>query len=200
MNGTVTRIAPGEDGRSLRGRENRRRIVAAMLTLVGGGNVNPSAEEVAAEAQVGLRTVFRHFEDMDSLYSEMSRLKAQEIMALADHPIEGAHWRDRLAALVARRAQVFERMLPFKGAADLRRHRSAFLQTEHVALNANFRSRLLAVLPRDPAPPAPVIDALDLLLSFDAWRRLRRDQNLDPAAAEAALTAAARALADGVSP
>lgn len=43
-----------------------------MLELVREGDISPSAELVAARADVGLRTVFRHFKDLDSLYREMS--------------------------------------------------------------------------------------------------------------------------------
>jgi hypothetical protein len=33
------------------------------------------------------------------------------------------------------------------------------------------------------------VEALDLLLSFDSWNRLRRDQNLSPSEAEAVIGA-----------
>ena len=40
-----------------------------MMNLIEGGDLMPSAARVAEEAGVGLRTVFRHFDDMDSLYN-----------------------------------------------------------------------------------------------------------------------------------
>jgi len=64
--------ADSVDGRRQRGQDNRARIVAAMMDIVREGQIAPSAEQVAARADVGLRTVFRHFQDMDSLYREMS--------------------------------------------------------------------------------------------------------------------------------
>ncbi|PNB35794.1 TetR family transcriptional regulator, partial [Pseudomonas sp. FW305-130] len=36
-----------------------------MLDLVGKGDIAPSAARVAETAGVGLRSVFRHFADMD---------------------------------------------------------------------------------------------------------------------------------------
>ena len=39
-----------QDGRRARGAENRRRIVAAMLELIGEGEISPGAEQVAARA------------------------------------------------------------------------------------------------------------------------------------------------------
>jgi AcrR family transcriptional regulator len=49
-----------------RGARNRAAIVAALLELVGEGELEPTAEQVAERACVGTRTVFRHFADMES--------------------------------------------------------------------------------------------------------------------------------------
>ena len=67
---TIDRPTPPteeRDGRRLRSQDSRARIVAAMLDLIREGEIAPSAELVASRANVGLRTVFRHFKDMDSL-------------------------------------------------------------------------------------------------------------------------------------
>src|SRR5262249_28308747 len=110
----LQRKAKGEvDGRRARGEDNRRKIVNALLTLVERGVVSPGAEEVAAEAGVGLRTVFRHFVDMDSLYAEVSERMRAEIAPIIERPFQSAEWRGRLDELIDRRAQVFERVLPF---------------------------------------------------------------------------------------
>jgi AcrR family transcriptional regulator len=184
----------GVDGRSVRGQQNRRRIVDAMVGLVGGGNLSPSAEEVAAAANVGLRTVFRHFEDMDSLYREISAIKKAELQPIVDAPLEGGNWRARLDRLIKRRAVVFEKVLPYKTSADLRRHRSAFLQSEHETLVALQRKSLAAVLPAVIARDALRLEALNLVVSFEGWRRLRIDQRLSILRARQAMTLAARAL------
>ena len=62
------------DGRRLRAERSRERIVDALLKLVQSGEMNPSAAMVAETARVSLRTVFRHFEEMESLYLEMGRV------------------------------------------------------------------------------------------------------------------------------
>ena len=48
--------------------------------------------------------------------------------------------------------------------------------------------------PSEAAADQPLFEALDLLLSFDAWDRLRRDQGLSPEAAVAALDRAVSRL------
>jgi hypothetical protein len=55
------------DGRLHRSMTTRRKIVTALETLIRAGTLSPTAEQVAVQAQVGLRTVFRHFDDMETL-------------------------------------------------------------------------------------------------------------------------------------
>ena len=52
-----------------------------MLELVRAGAISPNAEEVAERAGVGLRTVFRRFDDMDSLYREMAKAMRPRCLA-----------------------------------------------------------------------------------------------------------------------
>jgi AcrR family transcriptional regulator len=76
------------DGRRKRSETSRQRIVEAMIALVGEGHMSPSAEQVATRAGVGLRTVFRHFADMDSLYASMALRLEREYEDWLD-PFEG---------------------------------------------------------------------------------------------------------------
>lgn len=185
---------PYVDGRRIRGADNRRKIVDALLKLVEAGTVSPSAEQVAAEAGVGLRTVFRHFSDMESLRREISERMTAEIQPIIDQPFASTEWRDRLSELVERRAQVFERLLPFKVAGDAHRHDSKFLTSEQGALVKSQRIALKKALPAAVVDDKPRLEALDLLLSFEAWRRLRHDQGLSIRDARAAMLAGAEAL------
>lgn len=165
------------DGRRVRGADNRRKIVEALLKLVEAGNPVPNAEQVAAEAGVALRTVFRHFADMDKLYSEVSERMMAEIRPLIEKPFEKPDWQDRVEELVDRRAQVFERLLPYKHAGDAHRAGSQFLTTEHRALVKMQREALKRALVSMPRL-AQAFEALDLLLCIDSWKRLRLDQGL----------------------
>ena len=65
-----------------------------MLELVRAGVIAPTAEEVAARANVGLRTVFRRFKDMESLYVEMSLAISHKVAPLLDEapsPVSYTH-------------------------------------------------------------------------------------------------------------
>jgi AcrR family transcriptional regulator len=188
--------APAEslDGRRRRGQDNRARIVAAMMEIVHAGEVAPSAEQVAARADVGLRTVFRHFQDMDSLYREIGAVVGRRVRAILGAPLSARTWQDRLIEAVARRGQAFETIAPFKRAADVFRHRSKYLGSDYAALVVELRTSLAEELPPHIQADQARLEALDLLLSFEAWSRLRREQDLSPARAQAVLEAAVRRL------
>lgn len=56
------------DGRRERAVASRARILEAMVDLIQAGEVQPSAEAVAVRAGVGVRTVFRLFNDVEGLH------------------------------------------------------------------------------------------------------------------------------------
>jgi len=188
----MTPCGAAADGRRRRGHDNRARIVAAMLAIIGEGEITPSAEQVAARADVGLRTVFRHFLDMDSLYREMSGVIEGELRSVADRPFRTQAWPDRLFELIGRRAIGFEKIAPFKRASDSLRHRSKFLEADSARLAVGLREILEREVPPAIAADPVTLAILELLLSFESWSRLRREQGFSPQEAQEILSTAAQ--------
>lgn len=191
--------APAVDGRRRRSQDSRARIVQAMLELVREGDISPSAELVATRADVGLRTVFRHFRDLESLYREMSAVIEAELMALAHTPFKATAWRDRVLELVERRGWAYERIAPFKRASEVHRHHSPAPALDNAKLVEVARAILRRELPPELARDRVRFEAIDLLLSFDAWNRLRRDQDLSPRRSTEVLQAMIGGLLDAPS-
>lgn len=175
----MARIVAGSsiDGRRRRSEQSRAKIIEAMLSLVRDGRIVPTAEEVAERANIGLRSVFRHFSDMEMLRQEMVGQMAKSHLKWFT-PFEGDNWRDYLKDLVNRRAAAYEEIMPYKRAADVRRHKSSVIGSEYERLNTIMRSRLRSILPEEIASHETLFEALDLAVSIDAWQRLRGDQNL----------------------
>lgn len=182
------------DGRRRRSEASREKLVAAMLELVREGEVTPSAEAVAARAGVGLRTVFRQFEDMEALYAGMALRLGAEYADWLD-PFVAADWRGQLAEMTARRLSTYERLIPFKRAADAHRHVSPTIQHNHRQTLACMRQRLVSLLPPDVAGDPIRRETIDLMLSFETWLRLRLDQGLSPDEARGVVEAAVARLA-----
>lgn len=174
------------DGRRRRSEQSRDRIIAAIMALVEESGRAPSAEEVAARAQVGLRSVFRHFKDMESLFAEMTvRVTMQYQDALG--PMQATDWRGRLHEGLERRLAIYERLLPFRRASDAFRHHSAVIQDYHERLVAMLRGRLESHVPDTLRADTVRLESLDLVLSFESYQRLRQDQHLDAARAAAVI-------------
>lgn len=166
------------DGRRLRSRDSKRKIVTAMLELVREGRIAPTAEEVAQKANVGLRTVFRRFKDMESLYAEMSVAISEQVAPIIDEALANDDWIGNLQQLVARRARVYEIVMPYRVAADVLKFQSTALLTHHRQIVSDERKRLLSVLPQTVMDDQALIEALEAILSFDMWNQLRNDQRL----------------------
>lgn len=196
---TKGRVAAGDgalplDGRARRSHQSRDAIVAALFDLLGEGHLDPTAQEVAERAQVGLRSVFRHFSDMESLYTTLdARLLANITPMLLDDPPDGPP-SERAAAMVDHRVALFELILPYKRASNIKRWRSPFLTAQHRKLVSELRARLVIWLPELQKAPIDTIEAIDQATSFEAWDRLRTDQRLGKARARAAMVRAATAL------
>ena len=180
-----TEQPPHSDGRRERSRSSRAKIVHAMLDLVQRGDVAPSAARVADHAGVGLRTVFRHFDDMDSLYREMSEQIEAKVMPIVLRSYDDGDWQSQLGQLAKRRAIVFEAILPYRISANIKRYQSPFLMQDYVRLLKLERQLVEALLPRAVIADALTLEALHVALSFQSWRLLRHDQNLPPAQAAA---------------
>ena len=169
---------PLTDGRRERSRSSRSKIIAAMLDLVGNGDVAPSAARVAEVAGVGLRSVFRHFDDMDELYKEMGDVIEARVMPIILQAPSGATWKEKLVDIADRRAKVFETILPFRISANLKRFQSPYLMQDYRRMLRLESETVEAHLP--PAVKDDVVAArgLNVILSFQTWRLLRHDQDL----------------------
>ena len=182
------------DGRVQRSERSREAIVQALLDLIGDGTMQPTAQQVAAQADVGVRTVFRHFSDMDTLFAAMNERLTEEIRSFFVEEPQTGSLEDRTAGLLAARFRTLEHVAPYMRSAAVQRAHSPFLQAEHDQTVHNMRADLHRWLPELEAADPAVADALELALSFEAWDRLRSHQRLGVRRTRAAIERTVRAL------
>ena len=99
------------DGRVARSERTREAIAEALLALLEEGVQRPRALEIAKRADVAVRTVFQHFDDMEGLYAEILRRQSERIMpflapldphrSLADKVRTLVEMRDNMYAIAA---------------------------------------------------------------------------------------------------
>lgn len=178
------------DGRRQRAARSHSAIVDAVYDLVRATGEPPTIDAVAARASVGVRTVFRQFSDLETLHRSINERIDHEVRALLAQPTPDAP--SPLAASIARRARVFEHITPFRRAARLARPTSRFLIEQEALVAAVFRAALKDVVGDDVDDD--VFEALDLLLSWETWERLRGTQGLDVRQATRVVSVAASTL------
>jgi AcrR family transcriptional regulator len=189
---------PMVDGRHHRSLVTRRKIVEALMALIREGDLVPTAEQVALRASVGLRTVFRHFDDMDTLYREVASSVDAMVMPAVNARFQASSWQDRLLESVARRGALYDRIAAFHLASQIRRHESAYLDAVLVRSARYQRDLLCRLLPPKVMAKAPVVEGLVMVQSIDSWVCLRREQGLSAADAMAVIRQATQALIVGL--
>lgn len=182
------------DGRRQRSLDSRARIIQAMVDLVRSGVVLPNAEQVAERAKVGLRSVFRHFKDMDSLFREINYRIEREASEAFLRPVRGDTPQARLDDLVQRRCGLFERISPFYISGQAYMAKSEFLTKDSQRQFKFLREILKQALTPELVARTERFEALDAFLSVHTWIRLRRDQGLDFDQAKAVIEQTAQLL------
>ncbi|MEN8159286.1 MAG: TetR family transcriptional regulator [Myxococcota bacterium] len=191
---TAETKAAEKDGRLRRSVRSRERILDALCALVEAGNLHPTGQQVAERAGVSLRTVFRHFEDMEGLNREMHERVERVMRPLAAGPRVRGPLVERVRELVRRRTTLFERATPFLRSGAIHRWKSPYLSKTHAADVRELRGDLARTLPEADEVPAARHEALELVTSFEAWDRLRADQKLGRDRAREVMVEAVMAL------
>lgn len=191
---TEAASTPAGDGRAARRTANREKIVAAFLDIVREGVPSPGAQMVAERAGVSPRTVFRCFQDMETLYREIVVALREEFLPRARVNLDTPDRAERLRRLTANRASMFADMEPFRRAAEAHRHLPGAQGDDHAFLVAMERERLRIVVNPDQALAPDTFEALNAVASYDFWRRLRVEQGLEKSSAGRVMAAAAQAV------
>lgn len=166
------------DGRRHRSITTRQKIVDALTDLIRQGTLSPTADQVAERAQVGLRTVFRHFEDMETLYREIDLGIEAVLASTLQVRLTGTSWQERLHESIRLRIALFERVAAFHLAATVHRQESGFIDAK-LRLSAKIqRDQLQALLPASFMADSQRFEALAMTLSIATWIQLRREQGL----------------------
>ena len=176
------------DGRVLRGELNRRAIVDAALALVAEEESLPTAQALAQRAGVAKRSVFHHFPDLDSLFTEAADTQAARFWNLLEPPGPGLPLADRIEIAVGQRARLFEAIGDVRRVAIRHEGGSPTLANRVRESRAALRGHLRASLQPEISDLDPAsVEGIQAMASWEAWEVLRRDQRLGVAGARRAV-------------
>lgn len=183
-----------KDGRTLRAERSRQKIVDAIVALVDEGTLIPTAQQVAEMAAVGIRTVFRHFNEMDDLMIAVDQQVRADYMAAFAGGNRNGPLETRIENLVAHFGKAFEKTGNLHRSMHAQSWRINILHTNYQSNVVTLKKNLLDWLPELTECPEPLVDAATVALSFETWYRLRSVQRLNVKSARAAVESTLKAL------
>jgi len=178
IQGAIDGFKPHADGRRQRSLTSRRAILRAMMELLAEGESDPSADRVAERAGIGVRSVFRHFDDKEGLYREMNAILMEAYREEWTAPYKSEDWREQLFELVERRAKVYEEIAPYRIPTIVQRFNLPVLMENYRRLLKTEHGALYSILPDSVRKDEKRTRAILLATSFDSWRLFRQDEEL----------------------
>ena len=162
------------DGRVARSERTRKVIAEALLALLEEGVQRPRALEIAKRADVAVRTVFQHFDDMEGLYAEILSHQSERIAPFLAPLDPHRSTADKVRTLVEMRDNMYALAAPLRRGM-MRVEAAAKSQTFNLALQELRRAMTQQIqqgfvkelhLNTDPFDVLPRIEAIT---SFEMW-------------------------------
>lgn len=188
-------VGPPTDGRRARRHRSRDLAVDALLDLLGDGVIRPTAQQVADRSGVSLRSIFRIFDDVESLNAAAAARQMSRIRHLFVDVLATGSFTDRLHEMVAINARLYESISPVRRAALRAAPESEALTEQLQRARTWLRTEVERVFAVELATAGrDSVAAVEVAFSFEAWDQLRSSQDLSTARATAAVTHLVRAL------
>ena len=175
-------IVQSPDGRRQRSERSQTAIIEAALALMDEGALVPTAQQIADRAGVGIRSFFRHFADMDSLFLAADEMLISSYEALFEVDNRAGNLSERVARAIDLYGNAFDQLRPIILCTQAQLWRSPKLRENYAWHQKRLRKELELWLPEVAALPRDRREALHAVASFDMWHRLREDQGLSPKA------------------
>lgn len=173
------------DGRTARGARTREAIIDALYDLLREGHGDTGARAIAERAGVSTRSVFQHFEDLETVYDEVAARQEDAIhphLAPIDPLIPIA---ERVDRLVAARDEMYSIIAPVRRAVNVHRtaRTSPLVRNNLNRLHRAMREQVAATFPREVSGDERLLAQIEVCLSFESWDQFTSQHGLTRAAA-----------------
>ena len=167
------------DERRVRSERSRKSIIDAMVQLVEEGILVPTAQQVSERAGVGLRSVFRHFSDMESLFATADIKIREQYQGLFAGGDRNGSLKERLQHAVEQRALAYEASGNYLLTSKAQIWRYRVLREQYARAQRQLRKDLDDWLPELKRLTSQEREMVDAIASFEHWNRLREHQKLN---------------------
>ena len=166
------------DGRRQRGERTRQAIIAAALSLQEEGVLVPTAQQISDRAGVLIRSFFRHFDDMETLFKAADDQLRDHYEALFIGGDRQGSLAERVDRAVERRSAAFEQLKNLMLGTKAQLWRYEMLRKNYARNQKGLRKDLEAWLPELNGLPEVECESVHAIASFEMWNRLRSEQGL----------------------
>jgi AcrR family transcriptional regulator len=176
--------AVSNDGRIARGERTRSSIADALYELLADGAENPSGRDIAERANVSLRSVFQHFDDIEAVYSELITRQHERVAPFLEPINKEIPLNERVEIFIENRDSMFAL------AAPLRRSMGTYrgIKTSHTIrramtyLHRAQRDQIAQSFEPELNGNEQLLLQLEVCLSFETWNQFTSQHGLSRAA------------------
>ena len=185
------------DGRRARSERSKQAIIDASLALMEEGNLIPTAQQISDKAGVGIRSFFRHFEDMETLFATIDEQNRNATEALYLGGDRDGTLDERILHAIERYGEGYEKQRNMVLSTSAQLWRSETLRKNYARYQRGLRKDLDDWLPELKQLTRSEREAVDAIASFEMWHRLRYHQRLSKQAAIDTVVGMLHALIEG---
>ena len=185
------------DGRRVRSERSRLAIIDAALALQEEGILVPTAKQISDRAGVGMRSFFRHFEDMGALFEAADDQIRDSYEALFLGGDRDGILAQRINHAVERHADAYESVKNVVMGTHAQLWRYDILRKNYARNQRGLRKDLEDWLPELKSVSGETREAVDAIASFEMWNRLRYHQGLSKKSSINILKGLLKGMIDG---
>ena len=162
------------DGRFARSQKTKDAIVKALLKLLRNTPF-PTAEQVAKESKIGLRTVYRQFKDMESIYLSLHEECMHSLGQMFDSDIDlNKSFKERVNFAISERLTIYEEYETLFIATISNSARLPTLVNQVAESYQIMRERFIEIVPEIKNLSTIKSDLLFARITFPPWFSLRK--------------------------
>ena len=162
------------DGRFARSQKTKDAIVKALLKLLRNTPF-PTAEQVAKESKIGLRTVYRQFNDMESIYLSLHEECMHSLDQMFDSDVDlDKSFKERVNFAISERLSIYEEYETLFIATISNSARLPTLVNQVAESYQIMRERFIEIVPEIKNLSTIKSDLLFTRITFPPWFSLRK--------------------------
>ena len=162
------------DGRFARSQKTKDAIVKALLKLLRNTPF-PTAEQVAKESKIGLRTVYRQFKDMESIYLSLHEECTHSLSQMFNSDVDlDKPFKERLIFAISERLTIYEKYETLFIATISNAARLPILVNQVAESYQIMRERFIKIVPEIKNLSGIRSDLLFTRITFPPWFSLRK--------------------------